>query len=53
MKHLDSDHDNISIRAAESIIAFAQKTFEHEEVEKRIEALEERIAETEQVRSNR
>jgi transposase len=47
LKHLDSAHENISIRAAESIIAFAQKTFEHEELEQRMKALEERIAQTE------
>ena len=42
-KHLDSEHENISIRAAESIIEFAQKALEHEELEKRIEALEARL----------
>ena len=43
VKHLDSEHENISIRAAESIIEFTQKALEHEELEKRIEALESRI----------
>ncbi len=40
VKHLDSKRENISIRAAENIIEFAQKALEHEELEKRIEALE-------------
>ena len=44
VKHLDSAHENISIRAAESIIEFAQKALEHEELEQRIEALETRLA---------
>jgi len=43
VNHLDSEHESISIRAAESIIEFAQKALEHENLEKRIEALEERI----------
>jgi hypothetical protein len=43
VKHLDSKRENISIRAAESIIEFAQKALEHEELEKRIEALESRF----------
>ena len=42
VKHLDSTRENISIRAAEDIIEFAQKALEHEELEKRIEALEQR-----------
>jgi hypothetical protein len=37
VKHLDSKRENISIRAAESIIAFAQKAIEFENLEKRIE----------------
>jgi hypothetical protein len=41
VKHLDSEHENISIRAAESIIEFTQKALECEELEKRIAALEE------------
>ena len=41
VKHLDSEHENISIRAAESIIEFTQKALEHEDLEKRIAALEE------------
>ena len=53
LKHLDSAHENISIRAAESIIGFTQKAFEHEELEKRMEALEEQIAQTEPGRSHR
>ena len=44
VKHLDSERENISIRAAESIIEFAQKALEHEELEQRIEALETRLA---------
>jgi hypothetical protein len=40
---LDSDAENISLRAAESIISFTQKAIEHEELEKRIKALEERL----------
>ena len=40
LKHLDSPRENISLRAAESILAFSQKALEHEEIEKRIEALE-------------
>jgi hypothetical protein len=43
VKHLDSKRENISIRAAESIISFAQKAIEFENLEKRIEALEERL----------
>jgi Transposase len=43
VKHLNSTRENISIRAAESIIEFAQKALEHEELEKRIEALEARL----------
>ncbi len=44
VKHLDSRHDNISIRAAENIIEFAQKALEHEELERRLEALEAKLA---------
>ena len=43
VKHLDSKRENISIRAAESIIEFAQTALEHEELERRIEELEARI----------
>ena len=43
VKHLDSKRENISIRAAESIIQFAQKAIEFENLEKRIGTLEERI----------
>jgi Helix-turn-helix of insertion element transposase len=43
VKYLDSKRENISIRAAEGIIEFAQKVLEHEEFEKRIEALEARF----------
>ena len=43
VNHLDSERENISIRAAESIIEFAQKALEDEDLEKRLEALEERV----------
>jgi hypothetical protein len=48
LKHLDSAHENISISAAESIITFAQKSLEHEELEQRLQKLERRILESEQ-----
>ena len=43
VRHLKSTRENISIRAAERIIEFTQKALEHEELEKRIEALEARL----------
>jgi Transposase len=43
VKHLGSERENISIRAAESIIEFTQKALEHEELEKRVEALETKL----------
>ena len=43
VKLLDSKSEPIRARAAEDIIEFAQKAIEHEEMEKRIEALEERL----------
>lgn len=43
LKHLDSKHENISVRAAERIIEFAQKALEHEELERRIKVLEARF----------
>jgi hypothetical protein len=43
VKLLDSDSEPMQARAAEDIIEFAQKAFEHEELERRIEALEERL----------
>jgi hypothetical protein len=43
VKLLDSDKQAIQARAAEDIIEFSQKALEHEELEKRIEALEERV----------
>ena len=43
MKHLESAKETISIRAAESIIEFTQKALEHEELERRIEALEAKL----------
>ena len=53
VKHLDSKRENISIRAAEDIIEFTQKAVEHEELEKRIEALEEQMAQRQTERSYR
>lgn len=47
VKHLDSTREHISIRAAENIIEFIQKALDHEELEKRIEALETRLAQQE------
>ena len=47
VKHLDSKRENISIRAAEDIIEFTQKALEHEELEKRIAALEARLSQPE------
>lgn len=41
VKHLDSASENISIRAAESIIEFTQTALEHDELENRLAALEE------------
>ncbi len=43
VKHLDSEKENISIRAAENIIEFTQKAIEFEQLEKRIDGLEGRI----------
>ena len=43
VKLLDSDKEPIQARAAEDIIEFTQKALEHEELEKRIDALEESI----------
>jgi len=40
VKHLDSNKEAISIRAAENIIEFAQQAREHEELEGRIATLE-------------
>ena len=40
VKHLNSTRETISIGAAERIIEFTQKSLEHEELERRIEALE-------------
>ncbi len=42
VKHLDSEKENISIRAAENIIEFTQKSLELENLERRIESLEQR-----------
>jgi hypothetical protein len=47
VEHLDSKRENISIRAAEDIIEFTQKAVEHEDLEKRIEALEARFSQPE------
>jgi AcrR family transcriptional regulator len=43
VKLLESKSEPIKARAAEDIIEFGQKAIEHEELEKRIEALEERL----------
>jgi AcrR family transcriptional regulator len=43
VKLLDSESEPMQARAAEDIIAFAQKALEHEELEKRIGVLEERL----------
>ena len=43
VNHLDSERESIGIQAVEFIIAFAQKAMEHENLDKRIEALEKRI----------
>ena len=40
---LDSETESIRARAAEDIIEFAQKALEHEELERRIQALEEKL----------
>jgi len=43
VKLLTSKSEPIKARAAEDIIEFAQKAIEHEELEKRVQALEERL----------
>ena len=43
VKLLDSEKEAIQARAAEDIIEFTQKAVEHEDLEKRIDALEERV----------
>ncbi len=43
VKHLDSEKENISIRAAENIIEFTQKAIEFEQLVKRVDGLEGRI----------
>src|SRR5215510_12103538 len=48
---LDSKSEPIRARAAEDILEYAQKALEHEEFEKRIEALEENLRQ--QQRGNR
>ena len=45
VKHLDSEKENISIRAAERIIEFAQRAMEEEDLQQRIQTLEETIKE--------
>ena len=44
VKLLDSDKQAIQARAAEDIIEFTQKALEHEELERRIQALEAKVA---------
>jgi hypothetical protein len=43
VKHLDCEQPTISLRAAQSIVGFAQSTLECEKLEKRIQILEERL----------
>jgi uncharacterized protein (UPF0147 family) len=43
VRHLDSEKETISIRAAESIIEFAERAIEAEELEQRVGALEKTI----------
>ena len=40
VKHMDSTDERLSLRAAEDILQYTQKALEHEEFERRIEALE-------------
>jgi len=40
VKHVDSRQENISIRAAQSLIEYALRAVEHDELEHRIQALE-------------
>ena len=44
VKLLDSEKEGIQARAAEDIIEFTQKGLEHEELERRIEALEAKLS---------
>ena len=46
VKLLDSDKEAIQARAAEDIIEFTQKALEHEELERRIQALEAKLAQS-------
>ncbi|HXK30436.1 MAG TPA: IS630 transposase-related protein [Candidatus Binatia bacterium] len=46
VKLLDSDKEVIQARAAEDIIEFTQKALEHEELERRIQALEAKLAQS-------
>lgn len=41
VRHMDSEKETISIRAAMSIIQYAQRAIEEEDLEQRIQALEE------------
>ena len=45
LQHLSSPDEKISLRAAESVIQYAFKSFETEELEQRIAALENRLEE--------
>lgn len=45
LRHLSSKKENISIRAAESVLEYALRAIEYEEIERRITALEERLQE--------
>jgi hypothetical protein len=40
LRHLDSDQESVSLRAAQSLIDYALRTHEHDELLARIEALE-------------
>ena len=40
VKHVDNRQENISIRAAQSLIEYALRAVEHDELEHRIQALE-------------
>ena len=43
LRHLSSKNENISIRAAESVLEYALRSIECEEIEQRLVALEERL----------
>src|SRR5690349_18317520 len=45
LRHLSSENENISIRAAEGVIEYALRVYETEEIEKRLSDLEARLQE--------